>query len=60
MKDIKTLCRERGRTMRSVAEPLGMTPQNMGKLMRGNPTLSLLRRVAKELGIRLKELFEDE
>lgn len=60
MKDIKELCQERGLRMKDVAEAVGMTSQNLGVAMRGNPTLSLLRRVAKALGITMQELFSDE
>lgn len=60
MKDIKELCRERGLKMKDVAEAVGVTSQNLGVAMRGNPTLSLLRRVAKALGVTMRELFADE
>lgn len=60
MKDIKELCHERGLKLKDVAEAVGMTPQNLGVAMRGNPTLSLLRRVAKVLGITMQELFADD
>ena len=60
MKDIKLLCQERGLKMKDVAEAVGMTTQNFGVAMRGNPTLSLLRRVAKALGITMQELFADD
>lgn len=60
MKDIKLLCQERGLKLKDVAEAVGMTTQNLGVAMRGNPTLSLLRRVAKALGITMQELFSDE
>lgn len=57
MKDIKLLCQERGLKLKDVAEAVGMTSQNLGVAMRGNPTLSLLRRVANALGITMQELF---
>ena len=60
MKDIKLLCQERGLKLKDVAEAVGMTSQNLGVAMRGNPTLSLLRRVAKALGITMQELFADD
>lgn len=60
MKDIKLLCQERGLKLKDVAEAVGMTSQNLGVAMRGNPTLSLLRRVAKALGITMQEFFSDE
>ncbi len=60
MKDIKVLCQERGLKLKDVAEAVGMTSQNLGVAMRGNPTLSLLRRVAKALGITMQELFADD
>lgn len=60
MKDIKELCQERGMKMKDVAEVVGMTSQNLGVAMRGNPTLSLLRKVAKALGMSMRELFADE
>ena len=60
MKDIKLLWQERGWKLKDVAEAVGMTTQNLGVAMRGNPTLSLLRRVAKALGITMQELFSDE
>lgn len=60
MKDIKLLCQERGLKLKDVAEAVGMTSQNLGVAMRGNPTLSLLRRVANALGITMQELFADD
>lgn len=59
MKDIKVICKEHGKTMKEVSQAIGMTSNNLGTLMRRNPTLSLLRQVADALGITVSELVKD-
>lgn len=56
--DIKTICQKYNRTMREVAIEVGILPNNFGTVMRGNPTLSTINRVAEALNITPQQLVE--
>ena len=60
MKDIKELCRERGMKLKDVAEALGVSPQNLGVSWRNSLKVDTVRKVAKVLGMRVRDIFEDE
>lgn len=55
--DIKKICRRHGKTMTEVATIMGTTRNNLSIIMRGNPTLSTLIRVAEALGIPTHQLI---
>ena len=55
--DIKIICRQHGTSLKCVAQRLGMYHSNLGRLMRGNPTLSLIVRVAEALDMPPHELL---
>ncbi|MBQ2979858.1 MAG: helix-turn-helix transcriptional regulator [Bacteroidaceae bacterium] len=56
--DIKNICRLSGKTITQVAQELGTTRNNLSIIMRGNPTLSTINRVAQALGITPSQLVE--
>lgn len=61
--DIKKICRKYNRTMREIAIEVGISSNNFGTVMRGNPTLATIKCVAKALNITphelVKQLLED-
>lgn len=56
--DIKIICRQYGTTMQAVADQLGCSRANVAKMMRGNPTLSTINKVADILNITPSQLVE--
>ena len=56
--DIKIICRKYKRTMREIANEVGISSNNFGTVMRGNPTLATINRVAKALDITPQQLVE--
>ena len=60
MKDIKILCQERGLKMKDVAEHVGVSPQNLGVSWRNSLKVDTVRKVTKVLGMRVRDIFEDE
>lgn len=56
--DIKTICQKCNKTMREVALEVGIAPNNFGTVMRGNPTLTTINRVAEALEITPQQLVE--
>ena len=55
---IKEICREKGLRMSDLADKMGVNQANLTASLKGNPTLSRLKDVAKILGVGLTELFE--
>ena len=56
--DIKLICRKYGKTITEVAHSVSTTRNNLSIIMRGNPTLSTINRVAQALGITPSQLVE--
>lgn len=56
--DIKNICKHCNKTMQEVALEVGITPNNFGTVMRGNPTLATINRVAEALDITPQQLVE--
>lgn len=44
--------------MRKIAHEVGISPNNFGTVMRGNPTLTTINRVAEALEITPQQLVE--
>ena len=55
---IKEAIREKGLTVKEVAEKLGMSSPSLSDAINGNPTADKLERIASAIGIPISELFE--
>lgn len=56
--DIKIICQKCNKTMREVANEVGISSNNFGTVMRGNPTLATINRVSEALDITPQQLVE--
>ena len=57
---IKELCKEKGLRMSDIANKMGVDRANLTASLKGNPTLSRLKDVAKILGVEVYELFQEK
>lgn len=55
---VKELCKERGMTIKDIAQKLGMDASNLSGSIKGNPKLSTLQDVARALDVEVYDLFE--
>ena len=57
---IKKLCKERGHTLKWLADQIGVKPEALNRSISSdsNPTLATLTNIAKALNIPVQELFE--
>ena len=51
---------EKGISVNEMSEKLGITRQSFYSIVNRNPTMSTLTKIAKILGVTVKELFRDE
>ena len=60
-KRVRALRVEAGLSQEKLAEKAGMHPTYLSDIERGqrNPTLEVISRLAKALGVRIRELFPD-
>ena len=56
---VKEICKEKGITMKEVAERIGINPITLTQSLNGNPTLSRLTEVAMILGVDVADLFRE-
>jgi len=54
---VKEICKEKGITMKELAEKIGINPITLTQSLNGNPTLSRLNEVAMILDVDVAELF---
>lgn len=57
MLDIKRVIKEKGYTVTSLAEKIGMTQVSLSRIINGNPTVETLLKIAEALNVDVKELF---
>lgn len=55
---IKEVIKEKGLTVKEVAEKLGMSSPSLSDAINGNPTVEKLERIASVLNVPISELFE--
>jgi len=55
---IKEVIKEKGLTVKEVADKLGMTSPSLSEAINGNPTVERLERIAAALNVPVTELFE--
>ena len=56
---VKEICKEKGMTMKELAEKIGINPITLTQSLNGNPTLSRLTEVAMILDVDVADLFTD-
>lgn len=59
MKEIvKHLCKEKGITLKDLAEKIGIARESLTRALDGNPTLSTIQGIATALDVNITDLFE--
>ena len=56
-KAVKFQCRKQGITMRQLAEKMQIAPESLSRAINGNPTLSTIQAIAKNLNVEMATLF---
>ncbi len=55
---VKELCREKGMTIKQLAEKMDIAPESLSRAINGNPQLSTIRKIAETLGVSVTNLFD--
>jgi len=55
---IKEVIKEKGLTIQSLADTMGINRVNLSSSINGNPTVETLQKIADALGVPISELFE--
>jgi len=55
---IKEIIKEKGTTIQSIADAIGVNRVTLSNSINGNPTLETLNKIADALGVSVTELFE--
>ena len=56
-KAVRLLCRRQGITMRQLAEKMQIAPESLSRAINGNPQLSTIQSIAKNLNVEVATLF---
>ena len=56
-KSVRFQCRKQGITMRQLAEKMQIAPESLSRAINGNPQLSTIQSIAKNLNIEVSALF---
>lgn len=54
---VRMLCRKQGITMRQLAEKMQIAPESLSRAINGNPQLSTIQAIAKNLNVEVADLF---
>lgn len=54
---IKEVIKEKGYSVTSLAEKIGMTQVSLSRIINGNPTVETLEKIANALNVDVKEFF---
>lgn len=57
-KAVRLQCRKQGITMRQLAEKMQIAPESLSRAINGNPQLSTIQSIAKNLKIEVGTLFD--
>ena len=57
---VRMLCRKQGITMRQLADKMQIAPESLSRAINGNPTLSTIQSIAKNLNVEVSSLFETQ
>lgn len=55
---VKELCRDKGITIKELAEKMDIAPESLSRAINGNPQLSTIRKIAEALGVSVTDLFD--
>lgn len=55
---VKELCRNKGVTIKELAEKMDIAPESLSRAINGNPQLSTIRKIAEALGVSITDLFD--
>ncbi len=55
---VKELCRNKGITIKELAEKMDVAPESLSRAINGNPQLSTIRKIAETLGVSVTDLFD--
>lgn len=55
---VKELCRNKGITIKELAEKMGIAPESLSRAINGNPQLSTIRKIAEALGVSITDMFD--
>ena len=56
-KAVRFQCRKQGITMRQLAEKMQIAPERLSRAINGNPQLSTIQAIAKNLNVEVADLF---
>lgn len=54
---IKEVIKDKGHTVTSLAEKIGITQVSLSRIINGNPTVETLEKIANALDVDIKDLF---
>lgn len=57
---VQEICKQQGITMQDLAKRMGVTYQALYAAVSGNPTIRKLEEIAKALGVKVIDLFEEK
>ena len=57
MLKIKEVIKNKGYSVTSLAEKIGMTQVSLSRIINGNPTVETLKKIANALDVDIRELF---
>ncbi len=57
MLDVKSKIKEKGYTVTSLAEKMGIAQVSLSRIINGNPTVDTLQKIATILDVDIKDLF---
>lgn len=57
---IKEVIKEKGTSVKELAEKLGVKPPSLSRAINGNTTVDMLNRIADALGVTAAELLEEK
>ena len=55
---VKELCKNKGITIKELAEKMDIAPESLPRAINGNPQLSTIRKIAETLGVSVTDLFD--
>lgn len=55
---VKELCRDKGITVKELAEKMDIAPESLSRAINGNPQLSTIRKIAEALDVSVTDLFD--
>ena len=55
---VKELCRNKGITIKELADKMEIAPESLSRAINGNPQLSTIRKIAEALGVSVTDLFD--